>query len=81
MAFTTKTEWYIGITDDGFIELRQTKVVFEDTVEIARRHAREVLYPGQNVTTYPAKVRNIAQVIWTPAVIQAYQDKINQPIV
>lgn len=76
MAFTSSTEWYIGITDEGMIELRRSKVVLEDGNEIARNHQREVLFPGQVITTYPAKVRNIAAVVWTPAVIAAYQAKI-----
>lgn len=76
MAFTSNIEWYMGIMDDGQIELRRSKVVFEDGTEIARNHFREVLVPGQNVAAYPAKVRQIAQVVWTPAVIAAYQAKV-----
>lgn len=75
MAFTSNIEWFIGIQDDGQLELRRSKVVYEDGEEIARNHLREVLVPGQNVSSYPAKVRQIAQLIWTPAVIAAYEAK------
>lgn len=76
MAYATSIEWYIGITNDGIIELRRTKVVLEDGVEVARNHYRETLFPGQIITTYPTKVKNIAAVVWTPAVIAAYQSRI-----
>lgn len=79
MAFTTNAETYIGITDDGQIELRKTKVVLEDGVEIARRHSREVLTPGQDVSSYGARVRNVAAAVWTQAVINAWNTKHPTP--
>jgi hypothetical protein len=75
MAFTENLEWFIGIEDEGLIQLRRTRVIMDETGEIARRHHRMLLEPGQDISTLPLKVRQVAQVIWTPAVITAWQAK------
>lgn len=74
MALTDTTKFFLGILDDGQIEFRKTRTV-TDTVtgEIFEKHHRQVLFPGQDVTSQPNKVRQICAIVWTPAVIAAYQ--------
>jgi hypothetical protein len=80
MALAETTRWYIGITDDGQLELRRTRVITDGDDLIGERHHRVVLYPGDpSISTYPARVRQIAQIIWTPAVIAAWQAR-NQEV-
>ena len=72
MALTEQPAFFIGIKEDGLIEYRKTRRIFEDGVFLTEKHHREVLEPGQDVTSYPNKLRQIAAVVWTPAVIAAY---------
>ena len=72
MALTEQTKIFIGILDDGQVEFRRTRVIMDGTDEIGEKHHRQVLEPGQDVSSFPAKVRNICAATWTPAVISAY---------
>lgn len=73
MAFTSNIKFYIGITDNGIIEIRRTKEVFEDGESIGERNFRYTLEPGQDLVGQPQKVQRIANAVWTPQVIADYQ--------
>lgn len=74
MALTESTKFFIGILDDGVIEFRKTRTITDTvTSETFEKHHRQILEPGQDVTNQPNKVRQICAVVWTPAVIVAYQ--------
>jgi hypothetical protein len=75
MALSDSIEWFMGILDDGQIQLRRTRIIYDGAEEVARKHFRQVLQPGQDVSSFPARVRNVAAVVWTPAVISAWQQK------
>ncbi len=64
----------ISILEDGQIQLRQARVIIDDdgVTEISRTFHRQVIVPGQDVTTFPPKIQQICNLIWTPAVIAAY---------
>jgi hypothetical protein len=55
--------------------VRRSRVVIDNdgTTEVARTNFRTVLEPGQDVTSYPPRVRALCAFVWTPAVIAAYQ--------
>lgn len=72
MALTETTKFFIGILDNGVIEFRKTRVIMDGTEVVAERHHRQVLEPGQDVSELPNKVRQVCQLIWTPAVIAAW---------
>jgi len=72
MAFTTRMAFFHGILDDGQIELRITRQVSDDLEMIGEKHHRQVLAPGQDVSTFPLKTRRICTAVWTPEVIEAY---------
>lgn len=74
MAITkTVTIEPITIEANGIILYRETTKVFEDGVEIAKSHNRVSLTPGQDTTGKPANVIAICDVVWTQAVIDAYE--------
>ena len=73
MAFTERFSFFLGILDDGQIEFRKTRVILDGVDIVGERHHRQVLEPGQDVTTFPLKIRQIANVVWTPAVVAAYE--------
>jgi len=73
MALTETTTFFIGIFNDGLIEFRRTRTVYDGTEILAEKHNRVVLEPGQDVTQYPNKLRQITQVVWTPQVIADYK--------
>lgn len=72
MALSERTKTYMGILDDGQIELRRTRVILDGGEVIGERHHRQVLEPGQDVTLFPARVRRISEAVWTPQVIADY---------
>lgn len=69
MALREETRYFIGILNDGQIEVRRTRAVFDVDDLVGERHHRQVLEPGQDVTAYPPKIRQICAVVWTPQVI------------
>jgi hypothetical protein len=71
MALTERFSYQITILDDGQINYRRTRLLIdgEDTFE---KHFRQVFEPGQDVSAFPAKLRNICAIVWTPQVIADY---------
>lgn len=75
MALTSTTVIdQITILEDGVIQIRTTKRVFDDDGSIlGERFHRRVLEPGEDVSTLPNRLQKITQAVWTPAVISAFQ--------
>lgn len=66
------------INEDGQILVREATYIIDiDTQErlFGPRYYRYVLSPGDNVSNYPAIIRRIANLEWTPAVIAAFLAK------
>jgi hypothetical protein len=76
MAITKRTELKEEILPNQVIQVRTTTVVEEDGVELARNHHRHVVVPGQDVTSEPQEVQDIAAALWTADVIAAYNASI-----
>lgn len=75
MPLTERTEYdAITILLDGQMQLRRSRVVvdLDGTTEIARNYFRVVLEPGQDVSSYPAKLRALCNFVWTPQVVADY---------
>lgn len=68
---TEKIKLFHGILDDGQIEFRRTRVI-TDGDDIFEKHFRQVLEPGQDVSSFPARTRALCNFVWTPAVIDAF---------
>lgn len=63
----------ITIEFNGVILLRTNTIVTDGTTQIAQSYARTSLVPGQDLTGQPTNVVSIANAVWTPAVVSAYQ--------
>ena len=75
MALTEQTVISaITILEDGQLQIRRSRRVFDNAEMIAERYHRRVLGPGDDTTQEDPRVRAIAALLWTPAVIQAYRD-------
>ncbi len=67
----------IEVLLNGAIQVRRRDQVLKDGVEIAATYHRHVLNPGDNLSNEDPRVVAIAEATWTPEVIQAYQDTLN----
>ena len=76
MAITKRLEYKEEILPNQTIQIRTTTVVEEDGVELARKHHRHVVHPGDDVTDEVAEVQAIASALWTDEVIAAYQASV-----
>ena len=74
MALTIQTVISaITILEDAQIHVRRSRRVFEDAEMVAERYHRRVLGPGDDTTQEDPRVRAVANLLWTPAVIDAYK--------
>lgn len=65
----------IEVLEDGVIQVRQSRRIFDNGELVAERYHRSILEPGDPVTALPARLRSICQAVWTPQVISDYQAK------
>lgn len=74
MAFNKATTLdALTIRANGILELRTKISVDEDGEVIGSKYHRQVFEPGDDVSAQPLKLRQIANVVWTPAVIAAWE--------
>ena len=70
----------ITVLSDGQMLLRTANIISRDGVEIAKAYHREVIRPGQDVSGHSGRVREIAAVVHSAAVIKAFLDTTNAAI-
>lgn len=63
----------LEILFNGVIQVRKARIVTDEKGEVGRQLSRYILEPGQDVSTQPMKIQQIAAIIWTPSVVSAYQ--------
>lgn len=68
----------IEVLESGAIQVRRADKIMEDGVEIGKTYHRHVLSPGDDLTEQDARVVAIAQVVWTPEVVAAYQEQTDE---
>lgn len=78
MLTSTEVLDLINIRENGIIEYRVAKRIFENGTFLNELYHRSSLYPGQDTTGHPAQVAAIAAVIWTPEIIAAFQEHLSQ---
>ena len=79
MALTERQEYKLEIIPPFHkIQIRRADIIERDGVEIARTYHRHVVCPGDNVSDEPSIVEQIANALWTPAVVQTYQASNNK---
>ncbi len=66
----------INVLELGQIQVRTITKIMEDGVEISRTYIRHVLAPGDDLSGEDSRVVAVANVVWTPEVIAAYQAAI-----
>ena len=82
MALTEKTIIdLIEVLETGILQVREATIIERDGVEISRTFHRYIASPGDDMTNADTKVQVIANAIWTPEVIAAYQALIAKPTV
>jgi hypothetical protein len=69
---TTKVD-QIELTEHNVLQVRTATIIERDGVEISRTLHRHTVSPGEDVSNEDPKVQAIANAIWTPEVIAAYQ--------
>lgn len=75
MITKQRTIGHVGITEDRILQIREDTVVSEDGVELVRKFFRRILEPGDDVSSEPALIRNLTQLLWTQAVVDTYRQK------
>jgi len=63
----------IEVIENGSVQVRTATRVLEDGEMLSSSFHRHVLAPGDDLTGEDAKVSDIAQTVWTPEVVSAYQ--------
>lgn len=63
----------IRVDEHGAIEVRRADKVLKDGVEISKTYHRHTLAPGDSLDGQDEKVIAVAEAVWTPEVIAAYQ--------
>ena len=66
----------IEVLENGHIQVRQATKIIEDGKELSKSYHRWVVSPGDDYSTQDEKVKNIAQVVHTQEVVDAYKAKI-----
>lgn len=77
MAFTERQEYKLEIIPPyQIIQCRRADIVEKDGVEVGRTYHRHVRVPGDDVSSDCQELQDVAGVLWTQGVIDAYQAHI-----
>ena len=79
-TYTERLELKEEILPNQTIQLRVATIIERDGEEVGRSYHRSVFTPGADVSRAPDEVKKIATVLWTPAVISAYEASIEQAV-
>jgi hypothetical protein len=63
------------VTDYNVLQVRTATSVKKDGEEIARSYHRHIVCPGDDLSGEDAKVVAIANALWTPELIAAFNEK------
>lgn len=70
----------INVLQDGQIEVRRVDQVLKNGIEIAKTYHRHCLCPGDDLSAEDPRVASIAEAVWTPEVLAAWQERQQQSI-
>tara|TARA_R100000306_G_scaffold61240_1_gene63269 strand:+ start:246 stop:497 length:252 start_codon:yes stop_codon:yes gene_type:complete len=74
MALTKSTTiGEMNVGEMGAISVRTDTVISEDNKELNRSFHRHVVSPGDDVSGEDARVKSVADALWTPEVIAAWK--------
>ncbi len=63
----------INVTELGTLEVRTATHILRDGEVISKTYHRHTLIPGSDLTNENPRVVAIANAVWTPEVVAAYQ--------
>lgn len=63
----------IEILRDNTIQVRWAKEVYDDGEILGQQFMRTVFHPGDDITSVDEKIQSICNLLWTPAVVEAYK--------
>ena len=66
----------IEIIENNCIQIRTATIIEKDGVEVTRSFHRHVVTPIEDISNEDAKVKAIANAIWTEDVIEQYKKMI-----
>ena len=75
--FTEQIKFKIEVLSNGTLQVRRAQCVYKDDELIGTKYHRHTLTPGSNLTGENDRVVAIANAVWTPAVVTAYNDSID----
>lgn len=78
--FTEQSVYLPEVTESGCIQVKRVDKVLKDGVVIATTNHRHVLTPGQSLEGENEVVIAVAQAVWTPEVIAAWEAMQNATI-
>ena len=74
MAFIERQEYKLEILPPySIIQCRRADIIEKDGVEVGRSYHRHVRCPGDDVSSDCQELQDVAGVLWTQDVIDAYQ--------
>ena len=77
MAFAERHEHKLEIIPPfHIIQCRRADIIEKDGVEVGRTYHRHVRNPGDDVSEDCQELQDVAGVLWTQEVIDAYQEQI-----
>ena len=82
MVLTKETiiDKYEIVSEFKHIQCREATIIKEDGVEISRNSRRYVLTPDLDVTSEIQEIQDVSNVLWTQAVKDAWQAKLDVDI-
>ena len=75
MAIKERIVYIPTVLEDGQVQLRTDTVYEENGLELFRKYHRQVLTPGEDVSTQSKRIKDICGIVWTQAVIDDYKTK------
>jgi len=77
MAFTERHEHKIEIIPPyNILQCRRADIVEKDGKEVGRTYHRHIKVPGDDMTGECDEMQVVANALWTPEIIDAYQTMI-----
>jgi len=76
MALTEETVYQIEVTRDEHVQVRATRVIYDDGVEISSSHHRKVIMPGDDYSAESTRIKRICQQMHSTEAI-AYRQAFN----
>jgi hypothetical protein len=65
----------ISILEDKRLQVREDTVIYEGAIEISRTFSRYISTPGDDLSSKPQIVQDVAGLLWTPEFVAEWKEK------